>query len=926
MEDKDVERIVTAIEKSRGGNSAAPPATSLTGEGPLATAGKTLADKMNPAASSAGIFGTAIKGAAGAVNELQAIIAPSVNTWRDLSASGASFGNSVVDMRAAAAGTRMSLDDFASVIKKNAGNFTGLGGNVAAGAQAFADLSKEMADSGATESLKAIGLTSKDANDMLALSLGNQFTVNMNDQKAKDQAIASAKELANEMDSMSKLTGKSRAEQEEVMKKAQIDAQFQAKLRADTAGMDPVKAQEYRDKMTLAYTEASLKGWGQAFKEQAIYGTTVSKDASQQAAFYQEQYQSTVKEVNALQKGDYAAASAASKERDVQAGKDLNDRNKNQLLAIGGTNEALGKMGQVAQQQVSIGAAHESARNKLMEDEKFRAMSKEAQDKAVAEEVQKGLDKSKDTSGASAQSTKAMVQLESRAKDVDSAFMNNIVKPVNKDLGPAFQKLNEGVLNAAGTMKDPTGKTMTKAQEMGAGADAGRKTANEPAKPGEKGNFTSEAAKQTGAPGESTVYGAAKMVGGLAQTGVNAINDLSGVAKHGEGGVINGPELAVIAEKGPEAVIPLDKVSGIMQEALPKSSSQGIDMSAMSKLVTTTISSAGGPAAAGGATKSSVSAEDDKQYLEQWKKNYSEQNIIMIGEESRQAKQDIEFDKQTIANKSQIIQDLKDISATRELSDEEQQELAKAEKRKARAEQHLASDEARLAVLQDIDKNGLQQQTEMVENMKLGKIAEFEAHKDITLQLLPQTKSVLGSTALDEQKAKEQLVKEQAEKFLASVTDSEKTTAGKVKDVKDMTTEELIKRDMENAQNQITKVKDVTSGDMWGDMFASIKMPDINSISASATKLKPTEEESKKKEEEAKAKKAKEEADTKEKSDQNKAKPADKSTGEVTLKEVHKSLEHLNTTMTQLLAATKETAGHAQAQVKATKSMSGNRF
>ena len=108
MEDKDVERIVTAIEKSRGGNSAAPPATSLTGEGPLATAGKSLADKMNPAASSAGIFGTAIKGAAGAVNELQAIIAPSVNTWRDLSASGASFGNSVVDMRAAAAGTRIA--------------------------------------------------------------------------------------------------------------------------------------------------------------------------------------------------------------------------------------------------------------------------------------------------------------------------------------------------------------------------------------------------------------------------------------------------------------------------------------------------------------------------------------------------------------------------------------------------------------------------------------------------------------------------------------------------------------------------------------------------------------------------------------------------------------------------------------------------
>ena len=57
-------------------------------------------------------------------------------------------------------------------------------------------------------------------------------------------------------------------------------------------------------------------------------------------------------------------------------------------------------------------------------------------------------------------------------------------------------------------------------------------------------------------------------------------------------------------------------------------------------------------------------------------------------------------------------------------------------------------------------------------------------------------------------------------------------------------------------------------------------------------------------------------------------KPAEaaKSTGEVTLKEVHASLEHLNKSMAQMLTYTQQTATASQQQVKATKNLSGNKF
>jgi len=120
--------------------------------------------------------------------------------------------------------------------------------------------------------------------------------------------------------------------------------------------------------------------------------------------------------------------------------------------------------------------------------------------------------------------------------------------------------------------------------------------------------------------------------------------------------------------------------------------------------------------------------------------------------------------------------------------------------------------------------------------------------------------------------------------------------------------------------DQITPKKSIA--DTFGAMFADIKLPDVQKITSTATRINPPEDVAKKAEED---KKAKASADAKA-AEAKKPAEAAKSTGEVTLKEVHASLEHLNKSMAQMLTYTQQTATATQQQVKATKNLSGNKF
>lgn len=362
-----------------------------------------------------------------------------IGTFRDLSKTGISFGNDIIGMSVAAKGTRMDLGEFADTVKNNSVFLAGFGGSINEGAREFARVSKVMYDEYGvtTDRLRNMGLTNKDLNDVLALQAG-MIGNSMRQSKQRDQiAIESATALATEMDLMAKMTGKSRNEQMESAKKLQADAAFQAKLEQQTRNMNETQAAEYRTKIMAEFTKAEAIGLGQGFKETFTFGQVLTKQAANEQVMAGKAGIEITKAATAAAAGNFEEASR----RNATAMEAAAANNKNamfQNMVIVGA--FTGGVGEAAQKQFMANKA-------LADNIELLKKDPENKGKTDAELLAMARQKAKEEQDASSGSTKAMIQVEQRMKDVSSVIANGLVGPINKDVSPALTKLADTVLS-----------------------------------------------------------------------------------------------------------------------------------------------------------------------------------------------------------------------------------------------------------------------------------------------------------------------------------------------------------------------------------------------------------------------------------------------------------------------------------------------
>ena len=637
--------LIEQAKVIRGGSSGNSGGTT-SGEGIGATALGAAAGKaasaFNPLTAALGVGADAVGALKTAYDTVEGTITKSLGTWRNLSDSGASFSNDIVGMSAAASGSRLTLDEFADVIKKNSGNFNGLGGNAAKGAEQFARLSKEMADSGVNDDLRRLGMTSKDINDVLALQVGMQQSINMDDAAQRKKAIESAVKLAGEMDLMAKLTGVSRKEQEEIMKKAQADMQAEAKLRLITMGKGEEEAAAIRNNYYAQQKEAELRGQGQMFKEVFATGTIQSEAAASQVAVSGREAQMTIAAARASQVGDSKAATEYANQARIENSANQRDVNKLQLATLGETSAAgksqmesmtKGQAYYKAEQAVSLQLEREGKLKNIGDDEKRKLI----QDELIAQAKKQQTNENADgTKKAGSESTDALLKVGRAAGDVESAFMNKIVVPLNEKIGPALNSVANVVIPGKVT-RNKTAAEGGGEETLGSGAalekdiQAGKDAANsKKALPKD----AIEAIKKSENTSGHAMGGAARVGGMLAEAGssliVDAINGVRDsivgldVKKRAEGTTTTGPELAIIGEAGKEHVIPDDKLQTLMQnvkldglskatEALAKGGgSAKLDLSSISKSISTSVSSVSG----GGSTETKRVQNDSSKDAE----------------------------------------------------------------------------------------------------------------------------------------------------------------------------------------------------------------------------------------------------------------------------------------------------------------------
>ena len=166
----------------------------------------------------------------GAAGKVAGVVGESAETWRKASEIGIGFNNDAIGLRNSIAGTRLSTDEWRDSIEKGRQGFTALGGTMSDSAKRFNQLSTEFSNTSAADELRKMGISTKEYNDILAISTAGKRFADFADAESRKKANLAAADLALEMDKVAQLTGISRREQQEALQEKQKNARVQATI------------------------------------------------------------------------------------------------------------------------------------------------------------------------------------------------------------------------------------------------------------------------------------------------------------------------------------------------------------------------------------------------------------------------------------------------------------------------------------------------------------------------------------------------------------------------------------------------------------------------------------------------------------------------------------------------------------------------
>ena len=147
-----------------------------------------------------------------------------VSTFRTLSATGAAFGNDMMETRRSAAQMGLSLDEFAGLITNNASNLSALGGSVTLGAERFKKMNDNIKKSGDFAALKNMGFTVEEVNEGMGDYIDLQRRMGTLQGKSTAELASGSADYLRQIDLLAKVTGKTREEAEKALREQAADA------------------------------------------------------------------------------------------------------------------------------------------------------------------------------------------------------------------------------------------------------------------------------------------------------------------------------------------------------------------------------------------------------------------------------------------------------------------------------------------------------------------------------------------------------------------------------------------------------------------------------------------------------------------------------------------------------------------------------
>lgn len=367
------------------------------------------------------------------VEALSGYMISSYDTYKSLAASGASFNGDLIDMRIAAANSRLSLDEFADVVSSNTSGLSALGAGVSGGAKVFANMSKAFFDSGVSQELFAMGINAKEQNELLLEQMTINRRRNRGEGLSQAELIRSTQKYVAELDTISKLTGKSRKELQDANKDKMRDGATQAKLRLlERQGVEGA-AETYQ---TMQTSISKLgPGFQNLLQDYIQMGVPLTDATKKLAATSPEAARLLAEAAQQMKAGNQDAAVELTKQAEAAA---LKSMNSTQGLTVA----SMGALGGVAE----VAANTLQANQDLLDQVKKQGQ--------IVDGVNDNL------GSFSAALEKTITQLESeRAAQVNNEIVGALAS-TEQTLKDTAAAATEGVLTEAKSSLESVGKTV----------------------------------------------------------------------------------------------------------------------------------------------------------------------------------------------------------------------------------------------------------------------------------------------------------------------------------------------------------------------------------------------------------------------------------------------------------------------------------
>ena len=196
-----------------------------------------------------------------------------ISNFKTLAQRGADFESSVINMRNAAARSRMPLLDFVDYVSNNSDVLASLFGNVQDGVRNFETLAVRLRNITRNE-FSQFGLTLEDTNEFMTSFMELERARGRAQTLTQDELIQGTQQYTRQLILFSKLTGESVENMDKLNRQQAVNAKFQTLL----AGLAPEEASRLRNFNT--FLERTNPAMAQLFQETYAVGGAMNENTA----------------------------------------------------------------------------------------------------------------------------------------------------------------------------------------------------------------------------------------------------------------------------------------------------------------------------------------------------------------------------------------------------------------------------------------------------------------------------------------------------------------------------------------------------------------------------------------------------------------------------------------------------------------------